>query len=49
MTKSSADAREWFTPVWVVPVLLALLVAAYSTWGPTADPHVIPVPPAASP
>jgi hypothetical protein len=30
MTTGSTNDREWFTPVWVVPALLLVLVIVYS-------------------
>lgn len=42
--KSSEDAGEWFAPVWLVPALLAPVVAIYSLSGPaTADPDEMAV------
>ncbi|MGE5540285.1 MAG: hypothetical protein ACM30I_16835 [Gemmatimonas sp.] len=30
MSTSDASRREWFTPIWAVPVLLLILVALYT-------------------
>jgi hypothetical protein len=45
MTTQPAHQREWFTPVWVVPLLLIVLVALYAIAKggiPGSAPAIVP-------